>query len=240
MLNRAVTRADRVIAVSTVVPHPLFGFTGGGQPLLPGAAGKESVRANEDLGLLPTAGPGRVEGNPALAEVEEAARLLGDSVLCIDAVPAPAGGVLGFAAGRPWLVPLVTTPLALEAFGASCRPAPSVLVSARSATLEALVRAAAVASPAVQTSGTLLVACECAGGPGDPERVRRFYEAILEPRLAGASILVHTALEPREVLGCGLRPVRSIAAGLEVMRDRAGGDGRIAVIADGSATLPRL
>jgi hypothetical protein len=233
-----VVRADRVITISAVVPDPLAGFTGGARPILPGVADTESCRANEELGLLPMAGPGRVEGNPVRGEMEEAARLLGERVLAVDAVPAPGGGVAAFAAGLPWLVGRVTTPMAREAFCASCRPAPSVLAAASVRSLEALLVAGAVASPAVQTSGTMLLAGECREGAIDASRVRQIHDRILAPRLGGAALLVHSSVPPAQVLAAGLRPVRSLASALEVMRERAGGDGRISVIADAQVTLP--
>jgi len=238
-LSRVVAGADRVIVASCVAPHPLVGFTGAGHPLLPGAAGAASIAAHEELGLLPTAGPGRTEGNPVREEADEAARALGDAVLAVDAVPARRGGVAGFAVGSPWLVAHVTTPLALETFGVQCRPAPSVIVSAAVDSLEALVRTGAVAALAVQTTGTMLLAGDVTR-IGRPERVRRLFDAVLGPRLAGASVLVHTPLPAREVLRCGLMPVRSIASGLEVMGERAGGDERIVVVPDALWTLPRI
>ncbi len=236
---RAVATADRVILASSVTPHPLAGFTGAGHALLPGAAGGASIAAHEELGLLPTAGPGRTEGNPVREEADEAARLLGDAVIAVDVVAARRGGVAGFAAGSPWLVSRVTTPIALETFGVACRSVPSVIASAAVDSLEALVLAGAVAAPVVQTSGTMLLA-GCVARTGSPARVGRLFETVLGPRLAGASVLVHTPLPAREVLRCGLRPVRSVAAGLEVMGDRAGGDVRIAVVPDVLSVLPRV
>lgn len=238
LLNREVARADRVITISDVVPHPLCGYTGGGQLLLPGVAGVDDIHANEELGLLPTCGAGRVEGNPAREEMDEAAKLLGEGVLSIDAVPGPGPGVVGFASGSPWLVSCVTSPLARETFGAECRPAASVVSSAPCDSLESLLVDAAVSAPAVQTSGTMLVTGECRSGAGDPSRVGRLYDTILAPRLAGAAVLVHTPLEARQVLRCGLRPVRSMASGLEIMKERAGGDERIVVIPEAGRTLP--
>jgi hypothetical protein len=238
-LGHAVATADRVILASSVVPHPLAGFTGAGHPLLPGAAGAESIAAHEELGLLPTAGPGRTDGNPVREEADEAARSLGDAVLAVDAVAARGGGVAGFAAGSPWLVARVTTPLALETFGAACTPAPVVIAAAAVDSLEDLVLAAGVTAPAVQTSGTMLVAGDVAR-TGRPERVRRLLETVLAPRLAGAAVLFHTPLPARDVLRCGLRPVRSVASGLEVMGERAGDDERMAVVVDALSTLPRV
>jgi hypothetical protein len=75
---------------------------------------------------------------------------------------------------------------------------------------------------------------------GRAHRVRRLFETVLGPRLAGASLLVHTPLPAREVLRCGLRPVRSIAGGLEVMWERAGDDERMRVVPDALSTLPRV
>ena len=238
-INRIVAGADRVILSSSVAPHPLAGFTGAGHPLLPGVAGAESIEAHEELGLLPTAGPGRTEGNPVREEMDEASRALGDALLAVDVVPARRGGVAGCAAGSPWLVGRVTSPLALETFGAPCRAEASVIAAAAVDSLEALVVAGAAVAPAVQTSGTMLLAGDLVR-TGRPERVRRLLETVLGPRLAGASVLVHTPLPAREVIGCGLRPVRSVASGLDVMRERAGGDEGVAVVPDALSTIPRL
>jgi len=238
-LGRAVAGADRVILASSVAPHPLAGFTGAGHPLLPGVASAADIAAHEELGLLPTVGPGRTEGNPVREEADEAARTLGDAVLAVDAVAARGGGVAGFAAGSPWLVARVTTPLALETFGAACTAAPAVIVSAAVERLEDLVLAGAVAAPAVQTSGTMLLA-GAVSRSGSADRIRRLFETVLGPRLAGAALLVHTPLPARDVLRCGLRPVRSIASGLEVMRERAVDDGEMRVVPDALSTLPRV
>jgi hypothetical protein len=238
-LNHAVAGADRVIVASSVVPHPLAGFTGAGHPLLPGVASAASIAAHEELGLLPTVGPGRTEGNPVREEADEAARALGDAVLAVDVVAARGRGVAGFAAGSPWLVASVTTPLALETFGVPCTSAPAVIASAAVDRLEDLVLAGAVAAPAVQTSGTMLLA-GAVSRVGRADRVRRLFETVLGPRLAGAALLLHTPLPARDVIRCGLRPVRSIASGLEVMRERAGDDERMGVVPDVLSTLPRV
>jgi hypothetical protein len=198
------------------------------------------VHEHEELGLLPMVGPGRLEGNPVREERDEAARLLGEGVMAVEVVATPGGDVLGFAAGSPWLTSRVTAPLALQAFGARSSPSPCVLASARARTLESLLMAGAVAAPAVQTSGTMLLAGECPEGVGTAERVRRIHDRILAPRLAGAAVLLHTSLPARQVLACGLRPVRSLSSALDVMRDRAGGGGEISVIPDAAFTVPRV
>ena len=85
LLNKAVTEADVKIVAGTVEPHPLVGYSGGAELILPGVSGVESVRRNLLLALDRKAERGVVEGNPVFEDAVEAAGLAKVD-FCLDVV----------------------------------------------------------------------------------------------------------------------------------------------------------
>lgn len=92
-INEEVMRCDLKIAISSVVPHPMSGFGGGGKIILPGVASFEAVKQNhasyaetvKEHREKPITGVGVFDDNPMRHDIEEAAILAGldMSINCI-------------------------------------------------------------------------------------------------------------------------------------------------------------
>ena len=75
-VNRRIFDYDLVIAVGSIEPTYMPGFSGGRKMLLPGMAWHESVDANHYLITQRGTGPGILDGNPMSEDMEEFAREL--------------------------------------------------------------------------------------------------------------------------------------------------------------------
>jgi len=84
-INSEFMCCDLKIGIGSIIPHP-FGFGGGSKIILPGVASMETINANHGrLGLSPTVGIGKLEGNILVQDINEAARMAGLDVK-IDAI----------------------------------------------------------------------------------------------------------------------------------------------------------
>lgn len=236
-IHKVVQQADRIVAPGFVFPHPVLGYTGAGSTVVPGVADGETVRALQELAVHPVCGAGRVEGNTARNLVMEALALLGDRLLCVDLLAADEDRVAALAAGRPRRVLDVMAPLARTLLGVSCTPSRSVVASAPARDLESLICVGALAVSSSRTAGTLLIVGQCPDGIRDPREAGRILEHVLMGRMARGQVMVYTSLPPRELIRCGLRPVRSVPAAFRVMRERASGDDHLSVLPDCSRVL---
>ena len=75
-VSRAAVEADLRILTGDVELHQFVGYGGGAKSVMPGISDAASVQHTHVHMFSPGAGPGRFEGNPARAEVEESADLL--------------------------------------------------------------------------------------------------------------------------------------------------------------------
>ena len=91
-VNEEVMKCDLKIGISSVVPHPVHGFGGGGKIILPGVTSSETTLHNHTMsGKVaqgedqPITGMGLFDRNPARIDSEEAATLAGldVSINCI-------------------------------------------------------------------------------------------------------------------------------------------------------------
>lgn len=85
-INSEVMACDLKIGIGSIVPHPFTGFGGGSKIILPGVASMDTIDTNHSrLGLSPTIGIGKYEGNVVKEDMDEAARMAGLDVK-IDAI----------------------------------------------------------------------------------------------------------------------------------------------------------
>jgi len=75
-LNSLFVEADVKILAGPVEPHPIAGYGGGYEIVLPGVAGLDSIREVFRLGIDGKAVKGNLEGNPVYNEMVEAADLV--------------------------------------------------------------------------------------------------------------------------------------------------------------------
>ncbi|MCK4580966.1 MAG: DUF2088 domain-containing protein, partial [Dehalococcoidia bacterium] len=77
-INSEFMSCDLKIGVGSIVPHPFSGYGGGSKIILPGVASIETIDLNHTrLGLSPTIGIGKHEGNILKLDMDEAARMAG-------------------------------------------------------------------------------------------------------------------------------------------------------------------
>lgn len=74
-LNKLFTEADVKILVGPIEPHPIAGYSGGREIILPGVASLDSIRKVFQLGMDRMAKRGILEDNPVHEEMVEAADL---------------------------------------------------------------------------------------------------------------------------------------------------------------------
>jgi nickel-dependent lactate racemase len=100
-INRAATRADRVIIVGPTLPHEVAGFSGGTKYLFPGISGPEMIDVMHWLGALSgvmaTIG---IPDTPVRELIDTAAAMLPTAVTLVAAVTA-GDGLAGLFAGPP-------------------------------------------------------------------------------------------------------------------------------------------
>jgi lactate racemase len=81
-LNDEVLGCDLRIAIGTIVPHSMSGFSGGGKIILPGVSSYETIKNNHDCYRktrsehvdAPVTGMGHFDKNPMRADIDEAAK----------------------------------------------------------------------------------------------------------------------------------------------------------------------
>jgi len=171
LVHPAVARARAVVAVGTVMPHYLAGFSGGPKGIVPGAAGERTI-----LGVHASE-----PGAPFAAAIRACARLLAARAFGLQLLVGPRGAF-----------DAVAGPLeachdeAVRRFRAACaqpRPAPAACVVADAggapfdATLLQAHKAFHAAAALVRDGGTLVLAARCDEGFGHPEFERRLRAA---------------------------------------------------------------
>jgi len=70
-LNREYVSADLRVALGTIEPHHLAGWSGGAKAVLPGVAGRSTVTGHHALAMRPGVEAGVLEGNPFREGLEE-------------------------------------------------------------------------------------------------------------------------------------------------------------------------
>lgn len=75
-LNKIVTRADRVIPISSVEPHYFAGYTGGRKSFLPAVASYKTISENHHLALHNSARATKLSGNPVNEDMMDAMKVL--------------------------------------------------------------------------------------------------------------------------------------------------------------------
>jgi nickel-dependent lactate racemase len=76
-INARVAKADVKMAIGTVLPHPIAGYSGGGKAIAVGVASSDTIASTHTVGMLdhPKTGLGLIEGNPFYEVAIEIARL---------------------------------------------------------------------------------------------------------------------------------------------------------------------
>jgi len=76
-INPIVSDIDFIITTGVIVPHYFTGFSGGRKSILPGICGRKTIEANHAKMVYSDSRAGKLKGNPAHEEMQEAAERVG-------------------------------------------------------------------------------------------------------------------------------------------------------------------
>jgi hypothetical protein len=180
-LHPVVARARTVIAVGTVLPHYLAGFSGGEKAIVPGVAAEETilgVHARADR-----ARPGVLEGNPFAEAIRSCAALLPGRLFGLHLLVGPRGPFAATAGDHAEAVAIYRERCAqprpeladVVVADAGGHPTDATLLQAH----KAYEAAAGLARP----GGAIVLVAACGDGFGHPEFERRLAS---DDPLAGA------------------------------------------------------
>ncbi len=197
-VNKRVVRTDRRILTGSVVHHYFAGYGGGRKALVPGAAGRETIRKNHSLLLDERARSGRLEGNPVHEDLLEAALLAGGGFL-LNTVLDKQNQILGVFAGDMEQAHLAACALADQAYGVELEELADVVIAGcggypKDINLYQAHKALDNAMKALKPRGEVILVARCSEGIGSDlyEKWAGKYDSLPE---------LETALRCNFVLG---------------------------------------
>ncbi|MDD5621874.1 MAG: lactate racemase domain-containing protein [Actinomycetota bacterium] len=136
LINPEVLECDLKISVGTIVPHPLFGFSGGGKIILPGISSIETIYSNHILesdslkGIKGNFvdGLGRIENNVMQREMEEVCEMVGIDFL-VNALVDYNGEIVDLVAGHPIYAHKEGVKKAKEIYGTSYKSKADLVIA---------------------------------------------------------------------------------------------------------------
>jgi nickel-dependent lactate racemase len=269
-VNRWYVEAGLRVSVSLVEPHLIAGFSGGRKQICPGICGIETILHFHapELVLPDEACAGLLEGNPAHEESLEATRMAGPPEVTVNVTLDEARQVTGIFAGELEAAHRAAAARSVAQSKASV-PAPVDIAITTGAgypldlTFYQSVKGLAAPVPILKPGGTIIAACECAEGIGEPDLERRIMELdefdtyqpmVWDPayfhmdqwhaqyskiRRRAGEVLVRSDGVPRAQLEqCFVTPIDSVEEGVDRALAAHGPDATIAVIPEGAYVLP--
>jgi nickel-dependent lactate racemase len=174
-VNPAVAEADATVALTSVEPHFMAGFTGGRKSLVPGLAAYRTIEMNHRLAIRDGAEPLRLEGNPLNEDLEEAVDLLETDVFCVNAVLDARGHPVHASGGRPRESLRAAAAVAEEVYAPRVDEPADVAVAAANHPLDRDLYQAQKAienvKGAVRDGGIIILVSRCWDGIGPPHYV---------------------------------------------------------------------
>ncbi|RKX19900.1 MAG: nickel-dependent lactate racemase [Candidatus Zixiibacteriota bacterium] len=211
-LNREVIEADVIIAINSVEPHFLAGFSGGRKSIVPGLASFDTVQANHQFAKDINSSSLYLENNPLHLDLEDAMSFLGDkTILGIQCVTDRAGRIIGLFVGtlneaflkacdcaKKFYV--VEVPRKFDIVIANCEPPLDV-------NLYQLQKAQEHGSRMVKDGGVLIVMGACKEGVGSEYFMKlvEFYptpKEVLEKGINDNSFGIHKLIKTARQLKC--------------------------------------
>jgi len=271
-VNRLYAEADLKLAVSLVEPHLIAGFSGGRKAICPGVCGMETLLSFHSPPLVnpDEACAGQIHGNPAHEESLAVTRLAGAPELMVNVTLDEVRRVTGVFAGELEAAHLAAVAHSYKQGRSTIdEPVDIVLTSAAGHPLDLTFYQSVkgIAGPVgiVKPGGTIIIACECAEGIGDPPLVDALFETDkLEdyvPRMTDAAyfhmdqwyaqftkirrvagdVMVFTDGVPNQDLAkCFVTPIDSVEEGVAAAIAKHGPDASIAVLPEGPYVLSCL
>ena len=151
-INSEFMSCDLKIGIGAIVPHP-FGFGGGSKIVLPGIAAMETIDANHTrLGLSPTVGMAKREGNALRDDIEETARMAGLDVK-VDGILNMKREITDLVVGEPIAEFAAGVKLAMEHYATDIARDADVVIANCYAKANEMLLALPVASPLLSEKG---------------------------------------------------------------------------------------
>jgi len=152
-INSEVMSCDLKIGIGSIVPHPFSGFGGGSKIILPGVASITTIDANHTrLGLSPTIGIGKYEGNILKQDMDEAARIAGLDIK-VDAILNLKREVTALFVGEPIEEHIEGVKLAREHYATDMVSDCDIVIANCYSKANEMLLAPAVASPFLSRKG---------------------------------------------------------------------------------------
>jgi lactate racemase len=170
--NAAFYHSDFKIVVGNIEPHQFMGFSGGVKSAAVGLSGIETININHALMTESASQLGKIEGNPARAEIEEIGQMV-EIQLALNAVLNQDKAIVHALAGDPVAVMRAGAPLSKASSQVPVAEPFDVLLASVGGhpkdinvyqSQKGLFHAARV----VKDGGTLILVAECPEGGGSP------------------------------------------------------------------------
>jgi nickel-dependent lactate racemase len=266
-LNRKVVEADLVIAINSVEPHFLAGFTGGRKSIVPGLASFDTVQANHQFAKDINSSSLYLENNPLHLDLEDALSFLDDkTILGIQCITDRAGKIIDIFVGTLEEVFLkacdsakkfyvVEVPRKFDIVIANCEPP-------LDANLYQLQKAQEHGSRMVKDGGVLIVMGACEEGVGSEYFMKlvEFYptpEEALENGINDNSFGIHkliktarqlrrikiyyvTTLDKELVEKVYFKSFNNVRDALQSALSELGDNVELAVLEDAGYTVPEV
>jgi nickel-dependent lactate racemase len=264
-ITRLVAEADAVIAVGNIEYHYFAGYSGGYKAIVPGCSSFRTVSTNHSLMLRPGAVAGRLQGNPARLDLEEAGRMANVRFV-LNAILDSGKEIVGMVAGDP----LAAHRAGAEILDSSkrvrlARKVPISIASPggypKDINLYQAHKGMEMAAMTVVDGGTLILVAECEDGVGHDVLERWLREArapsecvarlqkgfVLGGHKAAAiaRLMLRTnevdlvsSLPTGQVLDMGFVPCETVQAAVDHALAHHGEDSAIVVMPHAAATLP--
>jgi nickel-dependent lactate racemase len=261
-LNKMLLTSDFTIATGKITPHYLAGFSGGRKAVMPGCAARQTIAQNHALVALGQNAPGKLDGNPIHAEMEQAAELAGIDFL-LNVVPTQDEQIAGVFAGHWQQAWLEGVKLCRQVWSAKFdKPADCVIASAGGHPLDIdlyqMQRILNNVAPAVKPGGTIVLVGQCPEGVGQKDfgRWMKKYPAAeiiqtpqdqitAEAHRAYATALVMkkcrvclvSGMDPALVEKMQFKSLPDLNAAVEYLRERHGKGFSCYVVPKGNAIM---
>ena len=267
-LNRHYLRADLKITTGLIEPHFMAGYSGGRKVICPGLASARTITQFHAPPMIgdPNARAGNLVENPIHAMSRAVALRAGCDFIC-NVTLSEEREITGVFAGEMTLAHAAGIARVDSQSKVEVQPAPIVVATCAGYPLDTTfyqcVKGMVCALPALQPSGTLILASSLSEGIGGPEFtemcfslqsvaefVERIYtspvqvdqwqlqELMIALRHAGEIMIVAQGVSSENLGKFLLSPMPSVEAALSAARARHGLDARIVVIPEGPYVTP--
>jgi nickel-dependent lactate racemase len=264
--NTLVVQADHIICTGSIVHHFFAGFGGGRKAMLPGVSAYETIRKNHSMIFDPDACIGKLEGNPIYHDQVEGVEMHRPSFL-LNVVLNEKKEFLAVFAGDYIQAHLEGCKLVDEVYGAElAEPADLVIATCggfpKDINVYQMQKTMDNAWVAVRDGGVVILLGECIEGTGSatyedwmreyqtPDRIAEMVKANFQigahkayavtRLMKKAEFILVSAMEPEFAKLLLFTPAKDMEEALAIAFAKLGPKPRIALMPQGSLTVPRI